>query len=58
MAHRARLALDAGYRFLRVDASPHSRPILERAGLHQVSTTTPYVLDPATDRAEAATDHA
>jgi hypothetical protein len=47
VAHRARLALDHGYRYLRVDASPHSRPILERAGLHQVSTTTPYVLDPA-----------
>lgn len=46
VAHRARLALDAGFRFLRVDASPHSRPILERAGLHQVSTTTPYVFDP------------
>jgi GNAT superfamily N-acetyltransferase len=58
VAHRARLALDAGYRFLRVDASPHSRPILERAGLHQVSTTTPYVLDPATAEAEAASDHA
>ncbi len=47
VAHRARLVLDAGYRYLRVDASPHSRPILERAGLHQVSTTTPYILDPA-----------
>ena len=46
VAHRARLALEHGYRYLRVDASPHSRPILERAGLHQVSTTTPYVLDP------------
>lgn len=46
VAYRARLALDAGYRYLRVDASPHSRPILERAGLHQVSTTTPYVLTP------------
>jgi GNAT superfamily N-acetyltransferase len=46
VSHRARLALDAGYSYLRVDASPHSRPILERAGLHQVSTTTPYVYDP------------
>jgi GNAT superfamily N-acetyltransferase len=58
VSHRARLALDAGHRFLRVDASPHSRPILERAGLHQVSTTTPYVLDPATAHAGAATEHA
>jgi GNAT superfamily N-acetyltransferase len=47
VSHRARLALDAGYPYLRVDASPHSRPILERAGLHQVATTTPYVFDPA-----------
>jgi hypothetical protein len=47
VAHRARLALAAGYGLLRVDASPHSRPILERAGLHQVATTTPYVFDPA-----------
>lgn len=46
VAHRARLALDAGYPFLRVDASPQSRPILERSGLHQVATTTPYVFDP------------
>jgi len=48
VAHRARLALDRGYRYLRVDASPHSRPILERAGLWQVSTTTPFVLEGAT----------
>ena len=51
VSHRARLALGAGYGFLRVDASPHSRPILERAGLHQVATTTPYVLDPAAGHA-------
>ncbi|WP_125776382.1 GNAT family N-acetyltransferase [Antribacter gilvus] len=44
VAHRARLALDAGHPYLRVDASRDSRPVLERAGLHQVSTTTPYVL--------------
>lgn len=50
VAHRARLALDAGHRFLRVDASPHSRPILERAGLRQVSTTTPYVFGPQAGR--------
>ena len=47
VAHRARLALASGYPLLRVDASPHSRPILERAGLHQVATTTPYIYDPA-----------
>ncbi len=47
VAHRARIALAAGYPFLRVDASPHSRPILERAGLCQVATTTPFIFDPA-----------
>ncbi|HET7277667.1 MAG TPA: hypothetical protein VFJ22_06275 [Dermatophilaceae bacterium] len=44
VAYRARLALDRGYRLARVDASPNSRPILTRLGLHQVSTTTPYRL--------------
>jgi GNAT superfamily N-acetyltransferase len=44
VAYRARLALDRGCRFARVDASPDSRPILTRLGLHQVSTTTPYRL--------------
>jgi len=47
VAYRAQLALEAGYRYLRVDASPGSRPILERLGLRQGSTTTPYVLDAA-----------
>ena len=44
VAYRARLALDRGYRFACDDASPNSRPILNRLGLHQVSTTTPYRL--------------
>jgi len=47
VGYRARLALGRGYRFVRVDASPNSRPILQRLGLHQVATTTPYVLDPS-----------
>ncbi len=47
VARRARIALDAGYRYLRSDCTPFSRPILERAGLLQVATTTPYVLAPA-----------
>jgi hypothetical protein len=46
VAYRARLALERGYRFARVDASPESRPILTRLGLHEVSTTTPYRLTP------------
>ena len=47
VGYRARLALARGARYVRVDASPHSRPILQRLGLHHVATTTPYVLEPA-----------
>ncbi|MFE7172306.1 GNAT family N-acetyltransferase [Streptomyces sp. NPDC057616] len=43
VAHRARAALDLGYRYLQVDASDQSRPILERLGFEALSTTTPYV---------------
>ncbi|MFG3294252.1 GNAT family N-acetyltransferase [Streptomyces sp. NPDC048179] len=43
VAHRARVAADHGYRYLQVDASAMSRPILERLGFHVLSTTTPYV---------------
>jgi GNAT superfamily N-acetyltransferase len=43
VAHRARAALDRGYRYLQVDASDQSRPILERLGFETLSTTTPYV---------------
>jgi ribosomal protein S18 acetylase RimI-like enzyme len=45
VTHRARLARDRGYRYMRLDTSPDSRPILERLGLRAVATTTPYVLD-------------
>ncbi|AYN44008.1 GNAT family N-acetyltransferase [Streptomyces dangxiongensis] len=43
VAHRARVAAAQGYRYLQVDASPLSRPILARLGLHALSTTTPYL---------------
>ncbi|WP_432170516.1 GNAT family N-acetyltransferase [Streptomyces sp. 1222.5] len=43
VAHRARVAAARGYRYLQVDASPMSRPILERLGFHALSTTTPYL---------------
>lgn len=46
VAHRARIALDRGVPYLRVDASADSAPILARLGLHQVATTTPFILDP------------
>ena len=39
---RANEAARRGYRLLQVDASTDSRPILERAGLVAVGTTTPY----------------
>jgi GNAT superfamily N-acetyltransferase len=43
VAHRARVAAALGYRYLQVDASAMSRPILERLGFHALSTTTPYL---------------
>ncbi|MBV2352988.1 GNAT family N-acetyltransferase [Streptomyces sp. J2-1] len=43
VAHRARVAATRGYRYLQVDASDLSRPILERLGFHALSTTTPYL---------------
>ncbi|MDX3236784.1 GNAT family N-acetyltransferase [Streptomyces sp. ME03-5709C] len=46
VAHRARLAVAAGYRFLQVDASPDSAPILARLGLRPVAVTVPYVWRP------------
>lgn len=39
---RAAAALAAGYKFVHSDSTEYSRPILERRGLHKVSTTTPY----------------
>jgi GNAT superfamily N-acetyltransferase len=46
VAHRAVRAVERGYRYLQVDASPDSRPILQRLGLVAVTTTTPYVWTP------------
>jgi len=46
VAHRARLAARRGRRYLQVDASAESRPILERLGFVAVTTTTPYVWSP------------
>ena len=42
IAHRARIAAEAGYRYLQVDASDDSRPILARLGFVQAGSTTPY----------------
>ncbi|MDX6329988.1 MAG: hypothetical protein QOI83_2371 [Streptomycetaceae bacterium] len=46
LAHRARLAADRGFRYVQVDASADSRPVLSRLGLLPVATTTPFVLRP------------
>jgi GNAT superfamily N-acetyltransferase len=47
VAYRANLAAARGLRYLEVDASDDSRPILERLGFVPVTTTTPYVWQPA-----------
>jgi GNAT superfamily N-acetyltransferase len=46
IAHRANLAAERGFRFIEVDASDNSCPILERLGFAAVTTTTPYVWSP------------
>jgi GNAT superfamily N-acetyltransferase len=43
VSRRARLAVERGVRYLQVDASEDSRPVLERLGFVAVTTTTPYV---------------
>ena len=47
VAYRASLATQRGFRFIEVDASSDSRPILERLGFSAVTTTTPYVWSPS-----------
>jgi GNAT superfamily N-acetyltransferase len=42
VAHRATLASARGFRYLQVDASPDSRPILRRLGFVELATTTPF----------------
>jgi GNAT superfamily N-acetyltransferase len=46
VAHRAGLAVARGVRYLQVDATEDSRPILQRLGFVAVTTTTPYVWTP------------
>lgn len=46
VAHRARLAAAQGFRYVQVDASADSSPILTKLGLLAVTTTTPYVWSP------------
>jgi GNAT superfamily N-acetyltransferase len=47
VAVRAACAMELGYRYLQVDASADSSPILQRLGFLPVTTTTPYVYTPA-----------
>ena len=46
VAVRAGLAAERGCRYLEVDASEASRPILERLGFAGVTTTTPFIWSP------------
>ncbi|MEV6867618.1 hypothetical protein AB0M44_42345 [Streptosporangium subroseum] len=46
VAYRARIAAERGYRYLQVDASDESRPILHRLGFAPLATTTPYTYQP------------
>jgi hypothetical protein len=46
VVYRARLAAGRRFRYLEIDASDDSRPILERLGFTAVTTTTPYVWSP------------
>jgi len=43
VAYRARLAASRGFRFIQVDASPDSKPVLARLGMAPVATTIPFV---------------
>jgi GNAT superfamily N-acetyltransferase len=51
VTYRANLATERGFRYLQVDASSESRPILERLGFIAVTTTTPFIWTPPRDRA-------
>ncbi len=53
IGRRAELAAQRGLRYLQVDASDDSRPVLERLGFVVVTTTTPYVWTPATPGPDA-----
>ena len=43
VAHRAKVAASRGYRYIQVDATAQSRPILARLGFEPLTTTTPDV---------------
>jgi GNAT superfamily N-acetyltransferase len=43
VSRRAAVASERGFRYLEVDASEDSRPILERLGFVELGITTPYM---------------
>ncbi len=51
VAVRARLAVQRGFRYLQVDASPDSEPILRRLGFVAIARTRPYVHRPLAEAA-------
>ena len=46
LAKRAWLAVERGYRYLQIDASKDSKPIVARLGFTEVTTTTPHLWTP------------
>ncbi|MEP6695725.1 MAG: GNAT family N-acetyltransferase [Pseudonocardiales bacterium] len=46
VGYRAGLAAARGFRYLQVDSSSESQPILRRLGFVELTTTTPYVWQP------------
>jgi ribosomal protein S18 acetylase RimI-like enzyme len=54
VAYRARLAVSRGYKYLQVDASGESRPILERVGFAELARTTPFIWSPGSISAGCA----
>jgi len=55
VARRARFAIETGARYLQVDASADSAPILQRMGFTAVATTTPYLWRPQPAGSEPST---
>jgi GNAT superfamily N-acetyltransferase len=51
VAYRARLAADRGFRYVQVDASDDSAPVLTRLGLLPAATTIPFTWSPPAGQA-------
>jgi GNAT superfamily N-acetyltransferase len=55
VAVRAQVAADRGAKYLQVDASADSEPILRRLGFRAITTTTPFVWTPPGSGSSRAT---